>query len=110
MNETHSQVVPLCAELEHPETPVLTEVRDLILHVIICPETVFHGQTRVPTEVVDNVLRVGFYKLGNSTNTKLKTKYLTEPLGVIEQSNISPQWPRKHHRTCCVFQSRGVAV
>ena len=63
MNETYSQVAPLCAELEHPETPVLAEVRDLILRVIICPETVFHGQTWVPTEFVDNVLRVGFYYL-----------------------------------------------
>ena len=63
MNGTHSQVAPLCAELEHPETPVLIEVRDLILRVIICPKTIFHGQTRVPTKVVDNVLRVGFYNL-----------------------------------------------
>ena len=51
------------AELEDPETPVLTEVRDLILHIIIRPETIFRGQTRVPTIVVDNVLRVGFYDL-----------------------------------------------
>ena len=63
MNETYSQVTPLRAELEDPETPVLTEVRDLILHIIIRPETIFRGQTRVPTIVVDNVLRVGFYDL-----------------------------------------------
>jgi hypothetical protein len=59
--KTHSQIAPLCAELEDPEAPVLAEVRGLILHVIIRPETVFQGQARILTEVVDNVLRVGFY-------------------------------------------------
>ena len=57
--ETNSQVPPLCAILEDPETPVLTEVRDLILRVVIRTKTVFHGQTCVrQTELVDNVLRV----------------------------------------------------
>jgi hypothetical protein len=57
--ETNSQVAPLCAILEDPETPVLTEVGDLILPVVIRTKTVFHGQRRVPqTELVDNVLRV----------------------------------------------------
>jgi hypothetical protein len=64
MDETYSQVAPLCAELEDPETPVLAEVRGLILRVVIRPETVFQGQTRVlRTELVDNVLRVGFDNL-----------------------------------------------
>ena len=55
--ETNSQVAPLCAILEDPETPVLTEVGDLILRVVIRTKTVFHGQTRVrQTELVDNVL------------------------------------------------------
>ncbi len=31
--DTNSQVVLLCAVLEDPETPVLTEIRDLILRV-----------------------------------------------------------------------------
>jgi hypothetical protein len=57
--ETNSQVAPLCAILEDPETPVLTEVGDLIFRVVIRTKTVFHGQTRVPqTELVDNVLHV----------------------------------------------------
>ena len=57
--ETDSQVAPLCAILEDPETPVLTEVGDLIPCVVIRTETVFHGQTRVPqTELVNNVLHV----------------------------------------------------
>jgi hypothetical protein len=57
--ETNSQVAPLCAKLEDPETPVLTEVGDLILRVVIRTKTIFHGQTRVrQTELVDNVLRV----------------------------------------------------
>jgi hypothetical protein len=57
--ETNSQVAPLCTILEDPETPVLTEVGDLILRVVIRTKTVFHGQTRVlQTELVDNVLRV----------------------------------------------------
>ena len=56
---THSQVAPLCAELEDPEAPVLTEVRDLIVRVVIRPETVFHCRTRaLRAEFVDNVLRV----------------------------------------------------
>jgi hypothetical protein len=57
--ETNSQVAPLCAILEDPETPVLTEGGDLILRVVIRAKAVFHGQTRVrQTEFVDNVLRV----------------------------------------------------
>ena len=57
--ETNSQVAPLCAILEDPETPVLTEVGDLILRVVIRTKTVFHGQTRVrQAELVDNVLCV----------------------------------------------------
>jgi hypothetical protein len=57
--ETNSQVAPLCAKLEDPKTPVLTEVGDLILRVVIRTKTIFHGQTRVrQTELVDNVLRV----------------------------------------------------
>ena len=59
--ETNSQVAPLCAILEDPETPVLTEVGDLILRVVIRTKTVFHGQTRIPkTSLVDNFLRVRF--------------------------------------------------
>jgi len=58
--DTNSQVTPLCTILEDPETPVLAEVGDLILRVVIRTKTVFHSQTRVPqTELVDNVLRVG---------------------------------------------------
>jgi hypothetical protein len=111
IDETHGQVAPLCTELEHPETPVLTEVRGLILLIVIRPETIFQGQTRVlRTELVDNVLRVAFDNLTTHQAPKLRTKYLPNPLGVIEQSNISPQRPWKHHRTCRVFQSRGVAV
>ncbi len=60
--ETNSQVAPLCAVLEDPETPVLTEIRDLILRIVIRTETVFNGQTHVlQTELVDNVLRVGVF-------------------------------------------------
>ena len=55
---TNSQVTPLCAILEDPETPVLTEVGDLILRVVIRTKTVFNGQTRVPRTEVDNVLYV----------------------------------------------------
>ena len=59
--ETNSQVAPLCAILEDPETPVLTEVGDLILRIVIRTKTVFHSQTRVQrTEPVDNVLHVRF--------------------------------------------------
>ncbi len=62
MGDTNSQVAPLCAVLEDPETPVLTEIRDLILRIVIRTETVFNGQTHVlQTELVDNVLRVGVF-------------------------------------------------
>jgi hypothetical protein len=72
MDETHGQVTPLCTELEDPETPVLTEVRGLILCIVIRPETIFRGQTRVlRTELVDNVLRVGF---DNLTTRQAPTK------------------------------------
>jgi hypothetical protein len=57
--EANSQVAPLCAILEDPETPVLTEVGDLIICVVTRTKTVFHSQTRIrQTELVDNVLRV----------------------------------------------------
>ena len=62
MGDTNSQVAPLCAVLEDPETPVLTEIRDLILRIVIRTETVFNGQTHVlQTELIDNVLRVGVF-------------------------------------------------
>jgi hypothetical protein len=38
------------------------------------------------------------------------TKYLTNPLGVIEESDINAQPPWKEHSTCSVFQSRSVAI
>ena len=57
--ETNSEVAPLCTILEDPEAPILTEVGDLILCVVIRTKTVFHGQTRIPrTQLVDNVLCV----------------------------------------------------
>jgi hypothetical protein len=98
----------LCTELEDPETPVLTEVRDLIFRVVIRPETVFQSQTRILwTDVVDNVLRVGFYNLATRQAPNLRTKHLANPLGVIEQSNINLQRP---WNTCCVFQRRIVTI
>jgi hypothetical protein len=58
MGGTHRQVAPLCAVLEDPETPVLTEIRDLISRVVVRPKAVFRGQTRILWAESDNVLRV----------------------------------------------------
>jgi len=61
--ETHCQVSPLRAELEDPEAPVLTKVRDLIPRVIVRPEAILNGHPRIPRTEVDNVLRIEFQRL-----------------------------------------------
>jgi hypothetical protein len=57
--ETHGEVTPLRADLKGPETPFLTEVRDLIARIVVRPEAVFHGHTRVLWTEADHILRVG---------------------------------------------------
>jgi hypothetical protein len=47
MRETHGQVAPLCAVLEGPEAPVLTEICGLIFRIVVRPEAIFHSQTRI---------------------------------------------------------------
>jgi hypothetical protein len=72
--ETYGQVAPLRAELEDPETPVLIKACDLIPRVVVRPEAVFDGQTRVLRTEVDDVLRIGFNDLDpeHSTGTEVK--------------------------------------
>lgn len=39
--ETHHEVTPLRANLEHPQPPSLAEVRTLVLRVSVCAEALF---------------------------------------------------------------------
>ena len=100
------------AVLEDPKTPVLVKVCDLIFRVVVRPEAVFDTHTQIlPTEV-DNVLRVGLddLRLERLDRHSSKRTYLANPLGIIEQSNISFQPSREEDRACRVFQSRGVTI